>query len=365
MTIVNSWTEWGTLEEVCVGRADNSCFAPLEPNFQNPTINSKAIEEYVSWPEGRKKKEVIDRANQQLENLIEIMQGEGITICRPTPVDHYVETKTPSWSTRVQFGTCCPRDIMITLGNIILEANMSMRSRLFEYLPYRKITRDLWRRDKQMQWKSMPKSSLDDDCFDMEFWNREKVPGVYKYTTTEKEPIMEVADIIRCGKDIFVQKSLATNDAAIEWLTRELGDKFRVHTIHFPRSPYPFHIDVNFLPLRPGLALTNPAQPPDAESAKIWLDNDWKFIEAPQPVSNILPPFCFCSEWLAMNILSLSPNKVIIEENEKPLQHLLEDYGFEVIGIPFRHVYEFGGSLHCSTWDIRRDDSCVDYFPNQ
>ena len=34
----------------------------------------------------------------------------------------------------------------------------------------------------------------------------------------------------------------------------------------------------------------------------------------------------------------------------------LEDYGFEVLQIPYRNVYEFGGSLHCSTWDINRDD---------
>lgn len=302
MAIVNSWTEWGTLEEICVGRADNACFAPLEANIMKPTINSKEIEDYFTWPEGRKKKEIIDRANKQLDGLVEIMEGEGITVWRPTPVDHYVETKSPSWSIPVQFGTACPRDIMITLGDIVLEANMSKRSRLFEYLPYRKIIRDLWRRDKKMQWKAMPKASLDDDCFDLEFWNRERVRGEYKYTTTEKEPIMEAADIIRCGIDIFVQKSLATNDAGIEWLTRELGNKFRVHTMHFPGSLYPFHIDATFLPLIPGLALSNPDRLPDAESSKIWLDNDWKCIEAPQPVSDVLPPFCFFSKWMAMNM---------------------------------------------------------------
>lgn len=365
MPIVNSWTEWGNLKEICIGRADNACFAPLEANIRKPTINNAILEEYFVWPEGRKKKEIIDRANNQLEMLADIMEGEGVVVHRPTPVDHYVETTTPSWSSRVQYGTACPRDIMITLGDIILEANMSKRSRLFEYLPYRKIIRDIWKRDKQMQWKSMPKSSLDDDCFDLTFWTRKREKNVFEYTLTEKEPILEAADIIRCGKDIFVQKSLATNDSGIEWLTRELGDKVRVHTMRFPDNLYPQHIDATFLPLRPGLALTNPERQPDSESAKIWKENDWKFMVAPSPSSDIVPPFCCCSKWLAMNVLSLSESKVIVEENEKQLQNMLEDNGFDVITVPFRHVYEFGGGLHCATWDIRRDDSCRDYFPNQ
>lgn len=365
MTLVNSWTEWETLEEVVVGRADKACFVPIEPNLMQPKSHHKEIDEYFTWPEGRKKKEVIARANKQLEALVEVMEGEGIIVKRPAPVEHYVETKTPSWSVKAQYGTACPRDIMITLGDTIVEANMAKRSRFFEYLPYRNIIRDLWRRDKKMLWKVMPKASFDDDCFDIEFWTREKKYGDYRYTLTEKEPILEAADITRCGKDIFVQKSLVTNDAGIEWLTRELAGRFRVHKMHFPQNLYPVHIDATFVPLREGLAIINPDRLPDKESAQLWLDNDWKFIEAPQPVFDTPPPFCLCSKWLSMNMLSLSPTKVIIEENEKPLRHLLEDNGFDVIDIPFRHVYEFGGALHCTTWDIRRNDSCKDYFPNQ
>eukprot|EP00932_Pfiesteria_piscicida_P001658 SRR837773.11609.p1 GENE.SRR837773.11609~~SRR837773.11609.p1 ORF type:complete len:385 (-),score=117.68 SRR837773.11609:47-1093(-) len=28
-------------------------------------------------------------------------------------------------------------------------------------------------------------------------------------------------------------------------------------------------------------------------------------------------------------------------------------------------MYDFGGGIHCSTWDIQREDSCKDYFPEQ
>lgn len=63
--LVNSWTEWGKLEEVVIGIADNSCFAQEEPNFKG-IINDKFIDMSIPWPEGRKKNNVIDAAIAQL-----------------------------------------------------------------------------------------------------------------------------------------------------------------------------------------------------------------------------------------------------------------------------------------------------------
>lgn len=53
-----------------------------------------------------------------------------------------------------------------------------------------------------------------------------------------------------------------------------------------------------------------------------------------------------------------------VEESEVELIHILEDLGFDVIGVPLRIIHEFGGAIHCATWDIRRNDECKDYFPN-
>lgn len=203
MPIVNSWTEWGQLEEVCVGRADNACFPPIEPNLMNLSIHHEEIGKYFTWPEGRKKKEVIDRANRELDAFVDILEGEGITVRRPASVDHYIETKTPSWSSKTQSGTACPRDVFITLGNIVLEANMSDRARFFEHLPYRNIIRDLWQRDEHMKWKAMPKASLDDDCYDITFWTKDRVKGDDCTTLTEKEPILEAA--VCCSRLILFE----------------------------------------------------------------------------------------------------------------------------------------------------------------
>ena len=44
---------------------------------------------------------------------------------------------------------------------------------------------------------------------------------------------------------------------------------------------------------------------------------------------------------------------------------MLTDLGIDVITCPLRSINEFGGSVHCSTLDLRRDDECKDYFPDQ
>merc|ERR1719149_394177 len=67
-----------------------------------------------------------------------------------------------------------------------------------------------------------------------------------------------------------------------------------------------------------------------------------------------------------MNLLSVSENKIICEEGETKMINFLEkEHGFDVIKVPFRNVFEFGGSLHCSTWDVRRTGTKKNYFENR
>ena len=36
--------------------------------------------------------------------------------------------------------------------------------------------------------------------------------------------------------------------------------------------------------------------------------------------------------------------------------------GIDCITLPFRNVFEFGGSFHCETTDVRRRGECKSYF---
>lgn len=381
---VNAWTQWGKLKTIVVGKADFACFHPQEPGFKGK-INNEAIADMLGWPLGRKKQSVIDKANSQLDNLATILTGLGINVLRPSPIDFMQEIKTPLWQVSNMFCCVCPRDVMVTIGNSIIEATMSKRGRFFEYLPYRDIMYQLWDADYSMKWKAAPKPSMNSDMYWEGYWSKFSELDAkseseqyallhdYKYVLNESEIAFDAADITRCGKDIFVQHSMTTNLRAIEWLRRELEGTVRVHVLNFPYDKEPSHIDCTFIPLRPprngqhGIVLTNPERPLLEKDLGIFKNNNWDLIEAPLPnkINYPMPTFCQSSKWLSMNLLSIDENTVVVEESEEELHSMLEELDFNVIKIPYRSVFEFGGSIHCSTWDIEREDSNEDFFKIQ
>jgi glycine amidinotransferase len=84
--------------------------------------------------------------------------------------------------------------------------------------------------------------------------------------------------------------------------------------------------------------------------------------DRPNKINSQMPSFCSSSKWLSMNLLSIDENTLIVEENETELHSLLRSLEFELIKIPYRNVFEFGGSIHCSTWDIEREDTNENFF---
>src|SRR5438045_440878 len=72
--------------------------------------------------------------------------------------------------------------------------------------------------------------------------------------STECEPRFDAADISRCGRDLFFQRSQVNNHFAIEWLQRPLGVGYRVHEVEF-EDDRAVHIDATFVPLAPGKML--------------------------------------------------------------------------------------------------------------
>jgi len=130
---------------------------------------------------------------------------------------------------------------------------------------------------------------------------------------------------------------------------------------------YPSHTDCTFVAINGNTVLTNPDRPVVEEEVKIFRQNDWRLIDVPfYTTDKEHPVMCQSSRWLSMNVFSINSNKIVVEEGEKPMINFLEkELGMDVIPMPFRQVFEFGGSLHCSTWDVRRTGGCKDFFPNR
>ena len=93
-----------------------------------------------------------DAAEVQLQGLIDVLQKEGVEVVRPVEVDWTKPISAPNWSSPNQYCSVCPRDTMITFGNVIMEATMSRRDRFFEFAAYRPQADWEWKNDPDSFW---------------------------------------------------------------------------------------------------------------------------------------------------------------------------------------------------------------------
>jgi glycine amidinotransferase len=108
-----------------------------------------------------------------------------------------------------QYCSTCVRDSLITIGNIVMEADSSRRDRYFESMSFRSVVRHLFDNDQSMLWKSAPKPMLGDDSYNDTWWkltkdDRHTKMHNYEFCITENDVLFDAADIMRAGKDIFV-----------------------------------------------------------------------------------------------------------------------------------------------------------------
>lgn len=354
---VSSHNEWDPLEETIVGRLDGATIPSDHPvvgcNLPPWAARMQGLAAGLRYP-----RMLIERAQQELDQFIALLQSLGITVKRPDAVDHRQRFGTPDWSSR-GFCSACPRDSMLVIGDEIIETPMAWPCRYFDTHPYRTILKDYFRRGAR--WTAAPKPELTDALFEEGF----RVPGAgepMRYILTEFEPVFDAADFVRAGRDLFVTRSNVTNLMGIDWLRRHLGPGYRIHQIE-SRCRRPMHIDTTFLPLSPGKVLVNPEyidvdRLPDVVRS-------WDILIAPEPNplnKHLIKLTSLCGKWLNMNVLVIDGKRVVAERHHTDMLRALEKWGFEPIPCDLLNYAPFGGSFHCATLDIRRRGTLQSYF---
>ena len=297
--------------------------------------------------------DLIEAARQELEEFVHVLEGEGVTVRRPDALRHDQQYSTGSWASSGMYAAM-PRDVLMVVGEQIIECPMAWRSRYFESFAYRSLVKEYFHGGAK--WTAGPKPELTDAQYDPG-WMDDAERSAGGLVLTEYEPTFDAADFIRLGRDIVGQKSNVTNDFGIEWLRRCLGDEYRVHVLEFNDS-HPMHIDATLLPLAPGKLLINPERVP--EVPKIF--SGWDVIEAPVPVIPDSHPLYMTSKWINMNIFSIDEHRVVVEAQDAPMIKLLKDVGCTPIACNFRNFNSFGGSFHCATLDVRRAGPLESYL---
>ncbi len=351
-----SCNEWDPLEEVIVGTVENATVPTWNPALAatTPSHAKWFFDKYGGQPFPD---DMIEKASKELDNLADVLKSLGVTVQRPETLDFSKEVTTPWWNSKGLYAAM-PRDVLMVVGDTIIEAPMAWRARYFEIYAYRRLIEDYFKDGSR--WLVAPKATMSERFYNAGYSPEQAtIDSVRQFVVSENEVAFDAADFVRFGKDIFVQKSNVTNAMGIEWVRRHLDDDFSVHEVEFG-DEHPMHIDTTIVPLGPGKLMINPSW---VERSQIPAQFDsWEIIEAPAPVKPYDSALYFSSDWLTMNILTVDEKHIIVEENEEPLIALLKQHGFEPIPIPFRNFYPFGGSVHCATADIRRRGTLQSYF---
>lgn len=349
---VCSYNEWDPLEEVIVGIVDDACFPPWHECLP-PVLPAGQLETFRANAGRPFPAERIEAARRDLEELTHILESEGVTVRRPEPISQRTSYSTLDWTSTGLYAAM-PRDALLVVGTDIIECPMAWRSRYYESLAYRPLLKEYFHGGAR--WSAGPKPELTDAQYDQD-WTDEHPDQGTRLVVTEFEPTFDAADFTRCGRDIIAQMSNVTNAFGIEWLSRHLGDEYRIHVFEFADA-HPMHIDATLVPLAPGKLLVNPERVPEVPK----LFKGWDVLEAPKPIIPDAHPLYMTSKWINMNILMLDEQRVVVERQDEPMIQALKDFGLTPIPCNFRDFNSFGGSFHCATLDVRRRGPLQSYF---
>ncbi|MFF3149611.1 glycine amidinotransferase, partial [Streptomyces sp. NPDC057927] len=366
---LNSYDEWSPLKEIILGSAVNYTSHERELSFElffydqiatqtsfydrmyYPHHTPPSVEPAAKDPSGSSpiKQRYVEELNEDIEGIAETMRSLGITVHRPLDLEQSMEVRTPAWPAAV-VPPLNIRDNTLILGDEIIETPPQVRSRYFETQFLTPVFADYFRQGAR--WTVMPRPLMTDDSFDPSYVKGGPVefipnpqPSAYDVGF---EMMFEGAQCVRFGKDLLVNIATANHALACDWLERHLEGRIRVHRVHKLADG---HIDSMVLALRPGLLLVRTPQVAEALPEPL---RSWDMIFAPEPGANNFPEYdnddlILTSPYIDLNILSISPDTVMINEACPELIRLMEKNGFTVVPVRHRHRRIFGGGLHCFT----------------
>ncbi len=391
---LNSHDEWSPLKEVVVGSAENYTSHDREISFDVFFHENLSTPEYAyprlveskaattsdrAW---RIDERYVSELNEDVEGLVTALKGLGVRVHRPLPLPENTAPISGLGWNAMPTPALNIRDNTLILGDEILETPPAIRSRYLETRLLAPVYQSYF--EQGARWTTMPRPILTDRSFDQSYaldgddtlktMRRDESGGVRSLggptepvTGVDESPfdvgfemMFDGAQCIRLGRDLIVNCANENHSRAVDWLERHLRDTYRVHQVYRMSDN---HIDSMLLALKPGVFLAR------HEGIREMLPEQfrkWKFIVPPVPDISSFPQYdsrdlVLTSPYIDLNVLSVGPDLVLVNEACKELIVTLEGEGFTVVPVQHRHRRLFGGGFHCFTLDTVREGALEDY----
>lgn len=198
MSSVWSCNEWDQVEEVIVGNSMNARYPTPDLSTQLAEFPDRLLAEI---PCGPFPQQVIEETEEDLNGFARILEGLGITVKRPDTWPHEAKFSTIHWEAQGYYNYC-PRDILLVIGDQIIETPNVIRSRAQETFGYRTLLMEYMK--SGAKWYSAPKPMLLDSLFERVDLN--------KPTPRNDEPAFDAANVLRFGRDLIYLVSATGNE---------------------------------------------------------------------------------------------------------------------------------------------------------
>jgi glycine amidinotransferase/scyllo-inosamine-4-phosphate amidinotransferase 1 len=297
--------EYGNLKSVIVGSVTNMAWPSDDDKF-NKGIQKSTYP--TTLLRGKLPGVVSQEAAEDLEKLVNILENRKIKVYRPL-------TNKPHWAYSA-------RDILLTIGNKVIQCPTPFSSRAdeIEMYPF------LYKADAEII----------------------KAPSPIK----DSDPYFDAANVLKLGDKLLYSLSHSANDAGADWLQQQVGNEHEV--IKWSVVDHDItHIDSTLLTLNENTVIVNATRVKEQDLPQFM--RDYKKIWIEDVVPRDFHQFPYASKWIGMNILSIDPETVLVDEIQTGLKEKLEANNFKVITTSMRQSRTLGGGFHCVTCDLERE----------
>lgn len=302
---INTSNEWGKLKSVVVGSATHANWPSNDPVFGQEHL--KTLWKETPVPSGPVAQHIIDEANEDLEDLVEVLVQLGVEVSRPRDMNF------------VELGgmyNYCPRDRLLIAGSRVVDPVMMYPCR-----------------DQEVY------------ALDYVYQNASEVLHMPRHTGMT----MDAANVCRMNDQWIFLESASGNRKAYEWLCEQLPD-INIELANFYSG---VHIDSTICPLREGFVVLN-ASRVTAQNCPRAFDG-WTKLWVTDVEAQSFYEYPYASKWIGMNMFSVDPNTVIVDRQQHKLIEDLERAKFTIIPLQMRHARTLGGGFHCVTLDLIRE----------
>jgi N-dimethylarginine dimethylaminohydrolase len=302
--MISSYNEWASLRHVVVGDATNANWPVNDPVFL--AEGKKSLWTKTSVPAGPVPQWIIDETNEDLQKFVDVLELLGVKVSRPAPYN---------FQQHDGFYNYCPRDRLLIYGNTIVDVAMMYPCRDQEIVCYQDLIKDA-------EVIQMPR---------------------------DQGMVLDAANILRANDQWLFLESASGNRAAYNWLCKQ----FPMVDIELCNFYAGVHIDSTISVLQDGLVLLNSSRVNESNCPQMF--RGWQKIYVDDVVAQDFYQYPYASKWIALNMFSVNPHTVIVDQDNYNLIRTLEQNSMTVVPLKLRHSRTLGGGFHCVTLDLNRN----------